>query len=351
MTDREMRERMHAERAEAPAGFAARQDALLARLTAGGALRGAMPAKRRMAFALALTLLLIGGAASASGYLRLTRFWREANPEAERLVQSGIAQTGGELSGVSFAVREAVFDGRTVEALVEVRGEEGFQPMEEGGEELEGLLCKTDWTQTREAERTLAVGCDVCDVSGASLSSGAGASMREEDGTLLLYVSDVLEETVRAQSAQVTLTCWTYPASDPQKRQTAELAFALPVMEQQKAACDMSADMEGWLTVMRVEASYTPLSMELTIAYRPGERLKRAMPMFYVEDGGRRGFWQDLGGQTAGGDGTYTVRLVCPKASTLPGALTLGVEGLDSTLAIDFAAGTAVVERCAEVES
>ncbi|MDO5377830.1 MAG: hypothetical protein Q4G52_05795 [Clostridia bacterium] len=344
MTDQDIRERMRAERACTPPGFDARQDALLKRLTAKAPERRAMPLKRPAVLALAFSLLLACGAAGASGYMGLARFWRDVKPEAEELIQEKVAQTGGEMSGASFAVREAVFDGKTVEALIEVRGKGGFMPLDENGEELEALLSETDWAQSQEAKNTLAVGCDVSDVDGVTLSSGTSESMREEDGTLLVYVSDVLERTVEAEQAQITMTCWTYPASNPREIQRAELTFALSVVEREKVACDMSADMEGWLTVTRVETSYTPLSMEAEITYMPGERLKQAMPVFYADDVDRNHFWSELGGQIQNEDGSYTLELICPTARSLPDLLTLRVEGIDSRLNIDFAAGTATVE-------
>lgn len=351
MTDRDIRERMHAGRAGMPPGFDARQDALLMRLVAGQApARRTAPIKRPFALALAVSLLLLGGVAGATGSLSLARFWREANPEGERLVQSGIAQTGGETDGASFAVREAVLDGTTLEALIEVRGKEGFTPLEENSDELLALLGETDWAKSPEAERTLAVGCGTTSVDGTTLSVGGGASMIEEDGTLLIYVRDVLEDAVQTENARITMACWAHPANDPQGRQKAELSFTLPVVERETAACAMNADMEGWLTVTRVEASYTPLSMEADITYTPGERLKRAMPVFEIEDGDREAFWGEIVGRTENDDGSYTVRLVCPRAHSMPGALTLRVNGLDSALAIDFAAGTAAVTRETEEE-
>lgn len=345
MTDQDIRERMRAERACTPPGFDARQDALLKRLTAEHTPERRMtPPKRQATLALAFSLLLICGAAGASGYLGLARFWREANPQAETLIQNEIVQTGGEMSGASFAIREAVFDGKTVEALIEVRGREGFVTLEENSEELEALLGETDWAQSQEAKSTLAVGCDVSDVDGVTLSTGTSESMREEDGTLLVYVSDVLERTVESEQAQITMTCWAYPAGNPREIQRAELTFALPVVEREKVACSMNADMEGWLTVTRVETSYTPLSMEVKITYMPGERLKQAMPSFCADDVDRNIFWSELGGQTQNEDGSYTLELICPTARSLPDLLTLRVEGIDSRLNIDFAAGTATVE-------
>lgn len=351
MTDRDIRERMHAERAHTPPGFDARQDALLMRLAVGQApaWRGA-PIKRPFALALAVSLLLACGVAGATGYLGLSRFWREANPEAERLVQSGIAQTGGEMDGVRFAVREAVLDGTTLEALIEVRGKEGFTTLEENSDELLTLLSEADWTQSPEAERTLAIGCGTTSVGGTTLSVSGGASMIEEDGTLLLYVRDVLEDAVQTDRAQVTMGCWAYPANDPQSLRTAELMFTLPVVERETVTCAMSADMEGWLTVTHVGVSYTPLSMEADITYTPGERLKRAMPVFEIEDGDCEAFWGEVTGRTENEDGSYTMQLVCPRARSIPGALTLRVNGLDSALAIDFDEGTATVRHETEEE-
>ena len=68
MTDRELRERLRAQRAQIPDGFDARQDALLMRLTAGGAPARGRMGKRTLALVLAAALLLACGVAAAAGY-------------------------------------------------------------------------------------------------------------------------------------------------------------------------------------------------------------------------------------------------------------------------------------------
>ena len=105
MTDRELRERLRAQRAQIPDGFDARQDALLMRLTAGGAPARGRMGKRTLALVLAAALLLACGAAAAAGYFGLAGFWHTARPEAEGLIQSGFAQAGGVAAAVEEIIR------------------------------------------------------------------------------------------------------------------------------------------------------------------------------------------------------------------------------------------------------
>lgn len=122
MTERELEARLIHEQIPLPNGFDARQEAALCRAMAQT--RGVAHRPKRTLL-LAAALMLLTGAAFAAGGRGLAFFWRQASPEAERLIERGIAQSGGRLDAAEFVVREAVFDGSTLQAVVVVRAENG----------------------------------------------------------------------------------------------------------------------------------------------------------------------------------------------------------------------------------
>ena len=109
MTERELEARLIHEQIPLPNGFDARQEAALCRAMAQT--RGVAHRPKRTLL-LAAALMLLTGAAFAAGGRGLAFFWRQASPEAERLIERGIAQSGGRLDAAEFVVREAVFDGK-----------------------------------------------------------------------------------------------------------------------------------------------------------------------------------------------------------------------------------------------
>lgn len=349
MTDKELRERLHAECAQTPDGFDARQDALLMRLTAGHeSVRGHF-GKRTWAVVLAAVLLLTCGAAGAAGYLGLAGFWYKAKPEAEGLIQSGFEQVGGEVGGLSFTVKEAVCDGHSMEVLVEVRGPEDIRVIDDYGEEMETLLIEA--------------GNDASGLSGyraASVmlehASGIGwlcaemNSTRGEDGALLLYMNAELNEAVPGETVQVEIECAVYTPGDVQGMERGMLTFQMPVARAERVACETSADYDGWLTLTALEASYTPLGTELTLTYMPGDRLRRAEIQPYLLDGGEMLTWTGGMNREFAEDGSCTLTLRFDTPRTLPDSLTLGVAGIGTAWTFDMRTGEATAVSVKEVE-
>ena len=91
MTEREIEARLRNERISLPDGFEARQEAALRRVMAKR--EGVLP--KRMAWLVAALALMMSAAAIAAGGRGLVFFWRQASPEAERLIEQGIEQSGG----------------------------------------------------------------------------------------------------------------------------------------------------------------------------------------------------------------------------------------------------------------
>ena len=120
MTEREIEARLRNERISLPDGFEARQEAALCRVMA----KRECVLPKRMAWLVAALALMMSAAAIAAGGRGLAFFWRQASPEAERLIEKGIAQSGGQLDAAEFVVREAVYDGSVLQAVVAVRGKE-----------------------------------------------------------------------------------------------------------------------------------------------------------------------------------------------------------------------------------
>ena len=349
MTDRELRERLHAERAQTPDGFDARQDALLMRLTAGRASARAGFGKRTLAIVLAAALLLACGAAGAAGYLGLAGFWYKAKPEAEGLIQSGFEQVGGEVGGLSFTVKEAVCDGHSMEVLVEVSGPEGVRVIDDYGEEMETLLVEAG-NDASGLSGYRAASVMLEDVSGIGWLCAGMDSTRGEDGALLLYMNAELNEAVTGETAQVALECAVYTPGDVQGMERGMLTFEMPVAGAERVACETSADYDGWLTLTALEASYTPLGTELTLTYMPGDRLRRAEIMPYLLDGGEMLTWTGGMERVFAEDGSCTLTLRFDTPRTLPDSLTLGVEGIDTAWTFDMRTGEATAVSVKEVE-
>lgn len=349
MMDRELRERMRAERAGTPDGFDARQDALLMRLTEGQATKRAGLGKRTWAIVLAAALLLACGAAGAAGYLGLAGFWYKAKPEAEGLIQSGFEQVGGEVGGLSFTVKEAVCDGHSMEVLVEVRGPESVRVIDDYGEEMETLLIEAG-NDASGLSGYRAASVMLMDVGGIGWDCAEMDSTRGEDGTLLLYMNAELNEAVPGQTAQVALECAVYTPGDVQGMERGMLTFEMPVARAQRVACETSADYDGWLMLTALDASYTPLGTELTLTYMPGDRLRRAEIMPYLLDGGEMLTWTGGMNREFAEDGTCTLTLRFDTPRTLPDSLTLGIAGIDTAWTFDMRTGAATAVSVKEVE-
>lgn len=316
MNAHELEDRLHHESIALPAGFDVRQEAVLFHIMA----HKSHPARRICVLAVAI-VLLIGATALAADNLGLAFFWQDASPEAESLVEKSIPQSGGQLRDATFTVREAVFDGNTLQAVVAIQAEK--RPVmlgHDGNVRADAVL----------------VDCG---------EAGSISWAEEAEGTLLLYLS----QPVQSEEAQLSVTwpCRTYTASDDGtswvKQQEGVLEFTVPRVAPQTLTLRTSADL-GVLNVTQIDVAYTPLGMDLQIHYVPGERLKNAAPQFYVgnEDdpinhrGGevrRRGNAQD----------GYTMHAQFYTPDSLPHTLVLGVRGLEERIVFDFDAQTATL--------
>lgn len=258
MNEHELEERLHHERIILPEGFDGRQEAVLFRAMA----HRRRPAKRTLVLAAALALLMC-----ATGTCR-------RRPGAGLLLARCFAGSrgacgkahspvGGQLDDATFTVREAVFDGNTLQAVVAVQGAHGKRAVMQG------------YNGNVSADSVL-VDCG---------EEGSIEWADEEDGTLLLYIS----QAISSEEAQLSVTwpCSTALASADGSRwvsqQSGVLHFEVPRIEAQTLRLSATVDWSGLLTVTDVEVAYTPLGMDLQIRYVPGERLKNAVPFFYVE--------------------------------------------------------------------
>ena len=162
MTEREIEARLRNERISLPDGFEARQEAALCRVMA----KRECVLPKRMAWLVAALALMMSAAAIAAGGRGLAFFWRQASPEAERLVEKGIAQSGGQLDAAEFVVREAVYDGSVLQAVVAVQGKENRR----------AVMLGDDGNVSADAV--------LVDVG----EDGEIETAREEDGVLLVYI-------------------------------------------------------------------------------------------------------------------------------------------------------------------
>lgn len=319
MNERELEDRLHREWIALPEGFDGRQEAVLLRTMA----RKPGLGRRALVVAAVLALLVCATALAAEG-LGLAFFWGDASPDAEALVERGVPQSGGQLEDATFTIREAVFDGSTLQAVVAVQAAEGKRAVMQG------------YHGNVSADAVL-VDCGV---------EGSLQWAEEEDGTLLLYISQALSS--QEEQLRVTWPCSTFAASEDGstwvKRQSDVLQFSVQRVEPERFGLDVSVDWAGWLTVTGIEGTYTPLGMDLYIRYMPGERLKDALPSLYVEEeedavNHRGGEIQRTGNAQDG----YTLHVQFYTPGSLPHTLTLGVRGIEERILFDFDGQTATL--------
>ncbi|HIQ63191.1 MAG: hypothetical protein UFE80_06530 [Christensenellales bacterium] len=319
MNEHELEDRLHHERIILPEGFDGRQEAVLFRAME----QKRRPVQRAFVLAVALALLICATALAADG-LGLAFFWGDASPDAESLVERGVPQSGGQLDDATFTVREAVFDGNTLQAVVAVQAVEGKRAVMQGyhgNVSADGVL----------------VDCG---------EEGSIEWAEEEDGTLLLYIS----QAIFSEEAQLSVTwpCSTALASADGSRwvheQSGVLCFEVPRIEAQTLKLSATVDWSGLLTVTDVEVAYTPLGMDLQIRYVPGERLKNAVPSFYV--GREEDAVNHRGGEisrTGNAQDGYTLHVRFYTPDSLPHTLTLGVRGMEDRVLFDFDRQTAIL--------
>lgn len=321
MTLKEVETRLRSETIALPDGFETRQEAILRRVTMGE--RRGRVVSWRMCILAAGLMLLMGAAAWAAGRRGLAFFWRQTAPEAERLVEKGISQSGGQLEAAAFAVREAVYDGSILQAVIEVRTAENRHAVMLG---RDGNV------------RADAVLVDIGEEGNVQWAE-------DEDGALLVYISQPVIE--RRETLHVEWPCSASVAAADglswAEPQTGVLKFDVPCVQPQTVEMQTDIDLEGWLTVTGVRARFTPLGTTLEIDYRPGARIKTAMPEWNVEDGGRSVERNGTVLRTGSAETGYTVRMQTEALDSLPHTLTLGVYGLSSKVWFNFDKQTAHV--------
>ena len=284
---------------------------------------------------LALLALAVGGVAYTvrRGVLNFTEDFGFApmvsQDGAERLVTSG-SLAHIELEQTIIDVREAVYDGSVLQAVVAVQGKENRR----------AVMLGDDGNVSADAV--------LVDVG----EDGEIETAREEDGVLLVYIRQ--EMRTAENELHVVWPCFASVAdadglswSSPQ---VGTLVFDVPRTAPQTLDMQMRVELEHALTLTHIAVETTPLGATLTISYQPGERLKAAMPEFDVEDGARvvnrRGTLSREGDAQTG----YTVCIHTDPIDSLPHTLTLGVRGLSSKVRVDFDAQTATMIKGEEAQ-
>ena len=277
---------------------------------------------------LALLALAVGGVAYTvrRGVLNFTEDFGFApmvsQDGAERLVTSG-SLAHIELERTIIDVREAVYDGSVLQAVVAVRGKENRR----------AVMLGDDGNVSADAV--------LVDVG----EDGEIETAREEDGVLLVYIRQ--EMRTAENELHVVWPCFASVAdadglswSSPQM---GTLVFDVPRTAPQTLDMQMRVELEHALTLTHIAVETTPLGATLTISYQPGERLKAAMPEFDVEDEARVVNWRGTLSRKGDAQTGYTVCIHTDPIDSLPHTLTLGVRGLSSKVRVDFDAQTATM--------
>ena len=284
---------------------------------------------------LALLALAVGGVAYTvrRGVLNFTEDFGFApmvsQDGAERLVTSG-SLAHIELERTIIDVREAVYDGSVLQAVVAVQGKENRR----------AVMLGDDGNVSADAV--------LVDVG----EDGEIETAREEDGVLLVYIRQ--EMRTAENELHVVWPCFASVAdadglswSSPQ---IGTLVFDVPRTAPQTLDMQMRIELEHALTLTHIAVETTPLGATLTISYQPGERLKAAMPEFDVEDGARVVNWRGTLSREGDAQTGYTVCIHTDPIDSLPHTLTLGVRGLSSKVRVDFDAQTATMIKGEEAQ-
>ena len=336
MTEWELENRLHTEKIALPSGFDARQENALIQAMATRKQGGR---RYRWTVVLAAVIILSVATAAAAGYWGLAHFWKSTSPDAVALIESSITQTGGRMADATFIVREAVFDGRTLQAVLAVRATEGRIAVLEGqNDNIRDDCVRVDcWLNEIEGQK-----------SHASMTEG----QVDENGVLNFYISETLDKALGTDEVHVSLKCATMTADGNRwgNRQVETIEFDLPRIAPKTVEMDVSAELEDWLSIEHVRASYTALGATLEIWYQPGTQLGEAMPIFYVEspDDAVNNRYDGCAEREGNAQAGYLLTMQIGLPTSLPHRLVLGVRGLKSMISLDFDKNTAVVERMNE---
>ena len=330
MTDLE--KRLHTEKIMLPDGFDVRQENVLMKAMISRVEKGHRY-KWVIVFASLMTFLI--ATAAAAGYWGLTHFWKDASSDAVALIESSISQTGGELDDAVFVVREAVFDGKTLQAVLTIQATDGrIAVLENQNDNVRDNCVRVDcWLGAIENQKGI---------------TGCIDGQYDQEGTLTLYISETLEKELDVDRAHISLGCATMTANHERwsNRQSGNIEFEIPRITPKTVEMDTEVDLEGWLSIEHVKASYTPLGATLEIRYKPETRLGEAMPTFYVNSADDAvnsrygGVIQRKGDAQSG----YVLTIQTGLPEGLPHSLMLGVRGIKSRVRLDFDRNVAVVE-------
>lgn len=330
MTDLE--KRLHTEKIMLPDGFDARQENVLMKAMVSCVEKGHRY-KWVIVFASLMTLLI--ATAAATGYWGLTHFWKDASSDAVALIESKITQAGGELDDAVFVVREAVFDGKTLQAVLTIQATDGrVAVLENQNDNVRDNCVRVDcWLGAIENQKGI---------------TGCIDGQYDQEGTLILYISETLEKELDVDRAHISLGCATMTANHERwsNRQSGAIEFEIPRITPKTVEMDTEVDLEGWLSIEHVKVSYTPLGATLEIRYKPETRLGEAMPTFYV-NGADDAVNSRYGGviqREGDAQSGYVLTIQTGLPESLPHSLMLGVRGIKSRIRLDFDRNMAVVE-------
>lgn len=217
-----------------------------------------------------LTLLTASAALAAANHFGLLDFigWRfepSHREQIEAMVESDVAQQGGETAHARVRVLQAVSDGGTLE----------FTLLAQAKDENEALY--NEDTEGTEPD-ALFFACQIDSIGGEAVRSTSYTFLREDARTLVYHIS---VPHAKADNAEVILSCLVY--NDEIREETA-LTFRLPEnAEGTRLALTHSILTESG-EIIHIECAHTPLGLRYAITLAVPRGLPR-QPFFIGESG------------------------------------------------------------------
>ena len=294
--------------------------------------------------------------ATQYGILDFMSVYSPESGDASTMIETSIAQTGGEGTQARFTVREAIYDGGMLHFLIactpanedmtlfwepEVLWSEEAQDAKLGEAEAYsvGFEGEIIWDGERNSHNPFDLKLH-------------GGSMREAQG-LIFYASKMLPSDLSMEAVQVSTTFTIADLHTGEMVETVDLAFEVPRTAEAEV---QSFPMNTMLNVKdpntgtaypavrldKVEVSHTLIQTTIAVYYKPLMAMIYGTDYFVVGEDGVVNYLvygNDYGLDAESDAEVY--RTIVPSGSEMPAKLVLWPRGLEGAIVLDTRAGTA----------